>query len=392
MEHPNPTPIRTGMTATLFAKRYRIAGRIVMAAEDAGQTWHWNEFHLVATSGESATLVHEDYGDGPQWKLFTDLHPGSPISATEAARLQAGDVVHLTGVPVPVTLTGESRVVEIEGTAPEGVEVGDIARYFNAEAPGQFLVGSWTGDEIEFYRGRTLGAAAIAAAFQLPASQMKASGTGPGSHSAGVAWGIGAVLVVVLVSIIGGQSCRRMNRTSGPARIAAPAALAKPGDIARLAGQPMRVLHRATVEIAEVDRFHRRHEYLLESADGTRWLLATGWAATGGDWQLLRPIDGPPGIGPVEAAAWRRGATVEAGGLTATITALYRCTGLEADAEASAPGTLPAPGSVTYGLLARSTTNILIARWDAQGIRWHRGYPIPAQDAAAAFPAASGAQ
>ena len=52
------------MSGTLAGKHYRVAGRVVMGMEDAGETYYWNEFNLVNDEGESATLVYEQSVDG----------------------------------------------------------------------------------------------------------------------------------------------------------------------------------------------------------------------------------------------------------------------------------------------------------------------------------------
>ena len=63
----------------------------------------------------------------------------------------------------------ESLVCEIEGEAPEGVELGDVAHYFNAESGNEMVVVSWTGDEVEFYRGVNIPARAVSSAFGVSA-------------------------------------------------------------------------------------------------------------------------------------------------------------------------------------------------------------------------------
>lgn len=54
-------------------------------------------------------------------------------------------LVDITGKPMRVTCVDESRVLQIEGEAPEGVEVGDIAHYFNAETASDMVRGELDG-------------------------------------------------------------------------------------------------------------------------------------------------------------------------------------------------------------------------------------------------------
>ena len=69
------------------------------------------------------------------------------MTAADAATKRVGDRLNLTGEDVRVTLRSTSRVYHIEGQAPEGVEVGDVANYFNAQAGNDMQVVSWTGDD-----------------------------------------------------------------------------------------------------------------------------------------------------------------------------------------------------------------------------------------------------
>ena len=62
-----------------------------------------------------------------------------------------------------MTLVDESRVYHIEGKAPEGVEIGDVAHYFNAETGNNMQVVSWTGDEWSF--GASIQPGSVATAF-----------------------------------------------------------------------------------------------------------------------------------------------------------------------------------------------------------------------------------
>ena len=170
MKFDNPTSLRIGMSGTIAGLRYRVVGRVVMGMEEAGQIYYWNEFNLVNDRGEFATLVFEETEDGAEWKMFTLFEPQNPLTAGEAARKRVGDTVNFfQGAPLRVTLVDESRVNFIEGQAPEGVEVGDVAHYFNAEAGNKMQVASWTGDEIEFYNGMDLPRSAVRNAFGLSA-------------------------------------------------------------------------------------------------------------------------------------------------------------------------------------------------------------------------------
>src|SRR5260370_40802875 len=93
--------------------------------------------------------------------------PTRGLSAEDAAAKRVGGTMDLDGTRVRVTLVRQSRIYHVEGTAPEGEAVGCLADYFNAEAGNEMFVVSWTGSEIEFYRGRTIPKSEVASAFQL---------------------------------------------------------------------------------------------------------------------------------------------------------------------------------------------------------------------------------
>ena len=168
MSFENPTRLRIGMHANFGGKDYRLVGRVVMGVTDDGDTYYWNEFSLESRDGSQADLVYEETERGGEWRLFTMFEPEYPMTATDAATRRVGDSLNLTGTDVRVTLLDTSRVYRIEGLAPEGVEVGDVANYFNAESGEVMQVVSWTGDEIEFFNGVNLSSGVVNSAFNLP--------------------------------------------------------------------------------------------------------------------------------------------------------------------------------------------------------------------------------
>ena len=78
-----------------------------------------------------------------------------------------GDRLTIDYTSVCVSLVDESRIYFIEGKAPEGMEVGDVAHYFNAESGNTMIVVSWTGDEVEYFRGINLKRDAVTQAFGI---------------------------------------------------------------------------------------------------------------------------------------------------------------------------------------------------------------------------------
>src|SRR5579863_192147 len=119
MNFGNPTQIKLGMTGEFYGRKYRVAGRVLLGETEDGVIYGWNEFNMVADTGETATLVFEQTQRGPEWRWFTMFDPEFELPAEDAATKRVGDVVNLDGTNAKVTLVQESRIYSIEGQAPE---------------------------------------------------------------------------------------------------------------------------------------------------------------------------------------------------------------------------------------------------------------------------------
>lgn len=394
MSTANPTPLRVGATGALNGWRVRVAGRVVLGVEIDGETYHWNEFNLVDGFGRSATLVFEEGESGPEWKLFKDFVPLRAVTAVEAATKRVGDRVSLDGTPRPITLADRSRVIHIEGTAPEGVEVGDVAHYFNVDTGERMLVASWTGDEIEFYEGNDVPGRQIAEAFGLnsgaPAfpAAARSSVAGTSAASKGALMIVGVVLMgVVLFGIYSCSGSGKAPRAASPApppKNAAPALPLAQGATGTLAQKAYTVAGHATVEIARVGARHDRHEYSLSGDNGADAFLINGLTGGPQEWHLFVPLapTGPlAALTPYEAAQRKKGAPVPVAERTLRITELFQAKTLGVDG----PGRGEIWPPLQYGFVAREAEDWLIARWTETGIQFHRGTPLTQSSVLAAF-------
>lgn len=339
MKFPNPTPIRIGMTGVFDGQRYRVAGRIVMGMDDDWETFYWNEFNLEGDGGESAILVHEETERGDVWRLFTYFEPEFPMSAKDAATKRVGNQLNLDGHDLRVTLVDETRVYQIEGEAPEGVEVGDEAHYFNAEAGSRMVVVSWTGDEVEYYRGVTVSVDQVTSAFNLRDGQLAkssalaeeeilspsaAAADGRAKLSPGAIVKL-AVVVLTFAIIVAAFAWWRSSRThTPPAKTQAPPSPLTIDCTGTLAGKTYRVQGHALVEIAQVGRRYDRHEYQLLDEGENRSLLIYGLKPGDKDWFLFTPVRPVEPLTPVQAAALRVGDMVRVDGDTAPVAELFQ--------------------------------------------------------------------
>ena len=396
MSFANPTSLRIGTTATLAGRQYRVAGRVVMGMDEDGETYYWNEFNLVSNAGESATLVYEETEHGGQWRLFILFEPEYAMTAADAATRRVGDRLNLDGADMRVTLVDESRVYHIEGEAPEGVEVGDVARYFNAETGSKMVVVSWTGDEVEYYHGQDLPRGAVASAFNLPRESAFVSSGLSANISSALESDDGeydsmpkffvkfAALLLGVAIVYSSYSCHGPRRQASVTKTSAPAAPLTLNASGKLEGRNFQIASHSVVKIAETGRIFDRHEYQLLDDDGKPALLVCGWKPKSPDWVLYKPVELLTPLMPVQAGAKKLGEVVNVDGLDASISELFLSTVEQLD-----PGSSSSPdvkkGDRFFGFSARSTSTLLLACWNNDSITWHRGKILPAREVTAAF-------
>jgi len=383
MSYENTTPIQVGMTGEFAGKRFRVAGRLVMSMDEAGETYYWNEFYLVSDDGEEATLVHEVTEDGVQWRLFRMFEPSMPISLAEAASKRVGDTVNLTGKTLRVTCVDESVVRHIEGAAPEGVEDGDVARYFNAESGNEMIVVSWTGHELECYRGLTFPSHVVSRAFGLQnipdGALSQLSGETPKKTGCPISLLL-SILFIVVVAVFAVPAFRRIIRTRGSPEPKLPKAELQAGRTGVLNGAQYRVTGRATVEVGHVGARQLRHEYAIVNDAGEEALLVQGAAKSGSEWLLLVPFAPARTVAPREMGALSLGALVPLGDTPMRVVDLF----LSRVKQAEGP-TPFVSGTEFYGLVARGGNEALVARWNETTVTCYRATQLNPRQVASGF-------
>lgn len=384
MNYTNTTPLRIGMSGEFLGVRYRIVGRVVMGMEEGGEIYTWNEFNMAADDGSCATLVHEVTERGAEWKIFTLIEPSNPISAADAARKRVGDFVDVTGKPMRVTCVDESRVLQVEGEAPEGVEVGDAAHYFNAETASDMAVVSWTDDEVEVFRGVTVPGHAVMSAFGV----MSRFGDGAsslsrleGSPGSGFTFdGKFVALIVVVLATVAGvwffSNWRARRPTPPPKAVKAQLAVGQTGD---LNARHFEIKGRAEIEIARVGRRELHHEYVLNDS-GDEALLSQGWDDDAEQWCVLTPFNPDHPLTPARAGMIGLGESFEVDDSTARATALFL------SRVKSVEGATPFhSGTAFYGLLGKAGNQSYAVRWTETNIAFYRVMPLPGKTVTTAF-------
>ena len=392
--YDNPTALRLGAQGMFDGRQFTVKGRVVLGMELDGETYYWNEFNLVDQSGGAVTLVHEETEDGYVWKLFRLYEPLHALSIGEARAKRAGETVNFEGRPIHISLVDQSRVYHIEGEAPEGVEVGDIANYFNADAGDRTLVASWSGDEIEFYEGRDLPEGRVERAFNLSdgstesvptsfTSTFGSGGSGGSGFGARTVVTIGGLLLTIIAALF---SCNRSNRHSQraapPPPPPVPVVQLVDNMHGALAGRNYTIAGQAQVEIAKQGGNFDRPEFDLADDSGGHALFINALNGSKREWHLFQPMATPEGFTPYEAAALRQGSPATIAGRTMQVTQLFQSRVLSTTGQ-------PAPtlwsADMQYGLLARVGNEWLIARWNETEIQLFSGKPVPESEVRTAF-------
>jgi hypothetical protein len=384
VSYSNPTPIRIGMTGNLAGTRYRVVGRVVLGEEEEGGTYYWNEFNLESDAGEAATLVYEQTERGGEWRLFHLFEPACPMTAADAATKREGDPLDLEGLHMFVRLVSQSLVYHIEGKAPEGVEVGDIAQYFNAVTGNNMIVVSWTGEEVEFYRGLDLSRTTVSAAFNVRIVDLSRSFSAPGGgrNWAGLVVALVITLILATFAFATFRNYKRGWRPAAVATIGAPPSPLAVGKTGKLGGTQFQLQSHLLVELAMVGRKFDRHEYLLSDDEGAKALLVRGSKPGAGDWWLFKPLQPETPLTPQQAAAVRWGQTVNIDGLVAQVSQLFQSTTRQVDSpEASDLDT----GAVFFGFTGKAEYSQMLVRWNGNHINFFQGVPLQEKEVVAAF-------
>jgi hypothetical protein len=360
----NPTALRVGASGVLSGIRYRVIGRVTMGMTEDGETYYWQEFNLLDDTGRNATLVYEE----GEWKLFVMFEPERPMSAAKAAGKRVGDVVNLDGRPVEITLVGESTVYSIEGRAPEGVERGDVAQYFNADTGVEMLVVSWTGDEVECFRGVDVPAEEVTKAFGTQTFSsgpaFRATEEEPSSSSSGTMSKIMVGVVVAVIALAGQTWWKKSQQPAGTKKSATLVVSLPAGRTGSVGGKLCTLTGQTKVEIWRVGSKYDWMEYALD--DGS--LLVGGMNVGANEWFLFHaePMD----LTPQQAATLRAGSQVTIAGKTLRVEDLFQ---------------YRTPTQAGFGVLARNGNDRAIVRWTENAVEVYLGAPVAEKEVLAAF-------
>ena len=371
------------MTATIAAKKYRVVGRAVLGETEGWRTYYWNEYNLEGDDGQAATLVFEETEDGPEWRFFTMFEPQFPITAADAATKQVGQMINLDGDNCYVSQKSSSRVYFVEGKAPEGEAVGTTADYFNATRGMKMDVVSWTGDEVECYRGMTVPSGVVAAAFNLKKVALFKFQLAHGRRhlQANTILVLGLLAFLGILTFMIAPDVMPPKRLPGVRTYNPPSTVLATGDYVTLSGVKYQVSRHMLVEIAETGQKLQRHEFTLSGDDNKALLLVHGMQPGADDWVLFTPLSPIDPLTPQRAATVKTGLILNIDGVVASVTDLFRSKVLLDEWS----GPLTKVGDVSYGFLGRQNTTVLLVRWDANGIAFYKGATLTDREVKDAF-------
>ena len=386
MSNANPTPIRIGTTGSFGGKSYTIIARVVMGMEDAGETSFWNEFYLSDGSDRIAMLVCEEVYGAQQWRLFTEFTPTTPLTAAQAGALQVGYHANLEGVSAEITVVDQTRVYFIEGKAPDWVAVGDVAQYFNAEAGGKMWVVSWSGDEVEYYKGMQLHPELVAQALNLPVTSFKTASASSGSGSGGgLSYGVRVALFAIAVIGITAFNLHRVGLLNPKVtyssiapppsvqRQTAPPAPLTVGTNVTLDGQAFRVVGQRVVAYTKVNAQWNSHQYQVTDDAGQTNLLVLHALPNASAWHLFKSVAPARPPTPLVAAAMRVGEGVTVDDYKGNVSELFMSSVLTNRSGFADSGSVT---GLTYHYLATDKAGLLLASWTGERIHFHRGQPV----------------
>ena len=386
MSNANPTPIRIGTTGSFGGKSYTIIARVVMGMEDAGETYFWNEFYLSDGSDRIAMLVCEEVYGAQQWRLFTEFTPATPLTAREAGLKQVGETVSLDGVSAEVTVVDQTRVYYIEGKAPDWVSVADEAQYFNAEAGGKMWVVSWSGDEVEYYKGMQLHPDLVAQALNLPVTSFKTASASSGSGGGGgLSYGVRGALFAIAVIGITAFNLHRVSLLNPKVtyssiapppnvqRQSAPPAPLTVGTNITLDGQAFRVVGQRVVAYTKVNAQWNSHQYQVTDDAGQTNLLVLRALPNASAWHLFKSVAPARPPTPLVAAAMRVGEGVTVADFSGSVSELFMSSVLTNRSGFADSGSVTGH---TYHYLATDNAGLLLASWTRERVHFHRGQPV----------------
>jgi hypothetical protein len=250
------------------------------------------------------------------------------------------------------------------------------------------IVVSWTGNEVECYAGERISSRLLANALNLQGWSSFSFAVMDGRRGFNRVFLVpvfaAAFAALAMIGVV--STVRSAKRPPAVAVFNAAASTLPVGASGVLRGTHYQIAAQALVEISEMGLRLQRHEYSLRDDDGGEAVLMDDPRPTT-NWFLCAPLHPEHPLTPQQAARLGGGQTVILDDRTARLTELFRCTVRESGE--SGPGSR-SPGDVSYGFVASTGSDFLLARWNATNISWYEAKPLPASVVLAALGPSAG--
>ncbi len=375
----NPTKLGVDAVGRLAGDNYRVVGRIAMT-NSAG--FRWQEYHLRKNGGGSRLLVYE----AGEWKLFQLFEPTKAVPLEDLPLARDGGLLRLNGEPLHVEYVESSKVLYVEGEAPEGYVTGAESRYINGRLGDHMIVISWKGPEVEYYRGRNLAEFQVRHAFSLPAPNLWRRAVEAFQMSnwslAQVFW---AVFVCLILALRFADFIPDSPTYSAPSpTVTASSPGLAPGQRGELDHLSYQIEAHALVEVRRPGQTFVRNEYTLVDPSGATALLVQGLDAKSEDWLLLTPESSLAGVSPLTFARWTKGKMPSGQPKQGNVLYLFQSVARTIDG-ARTEDPWRGPGTVEYGFLATTGKDYLFVRWTEERAMHYTGTRLASNVVAQAF-------
>jgi ribosomal protein S27E len=151
-------PIDVGMTATFGDRTYTVYGWMRYEGSDEYETWHWDEWLLVADDGHSLWLSYDPEAGFVIQERITDFEPFDPARSMFIKTPQG---------MAAIKERDQARIVALRGEFTWRARVGDPINYLDAESKHRIFSVEYTGDELEVHAGPELEPLAVWQAFGM---------------------------------------------------------------------------------------------------------------------------------------------------------------------------------------------------------------------------------
>lgn len=375
----NPTELEVGAEGRLGGNDYRVVGRIAMA-NAAG--FRWQEYYLKGSGGVNRLLVFE----AGEWKLFQLFEPRKPVALDYLQRAHAEGVLRLDDETLFVDYVEESKVLYIEGEAPEGYAEGSRSRYLNGRLCGEKIVISWKDSEVEYYQGQDLPEPQVRRSFGLPEPgtwrqlvDMYQAANWSRSQMLGTLFSLAA-----LALIIGENVSPEPSFSEPPPLLKASPGGLSPGDQGDLRHHSYRIKTSAIVDMHRPGRSFERHEYSATDEFGQPALLVQRLDAKSDDWLLMTPDDSWPNVSPSALARWHPGPLPANDPKKGNVLYIFQSLARAIDGVAE-PDFWQAAPTAQYGFFGFTDGEYFLVRWDAQRVSSFKGVRLSRDEVVHAF-------